>query len=355
MVGPGHFDVAITSMPLTDSDRLDPFANDGRLRSIMASAYYPVAACHQKYNQSYMPPETTMFQQDKFAAYGLPNGSFNSLTLETCNKTAKPSSCASRPFPLVFFSGALGTSRLLYNGMCQSVAAAGYMVISIDHPYDADVVEFPDGTIITVANISSDADVETAINTRVDDIAFVYRQLENTSLTDKFFPGYTHRHRAFNTAAIFGHSLGGAAAAAAMLQIPSLRGGMNIDGTMFGPVMTIGFDQPFLLLGHENKTQETDPSWKATWPKLTGWKREFEVKGAAHYSFSDLPLITSVLGLRKQLPAEIGQVLGTLEGRRMMDITVTYVTAFLDFLLKSGSEKKLESASNKFPEVGQVA
>ncbi|CAO2647735.1 Nn.00g086570.m01.CDS01 [Neocucurbitaria sp. VM-36] len=354
IVGPGHFDVAIIPVALTDTDRLDPFAKDGRPRSIMASAYYPVADCHNKHQEPYMAPATAMFQDDKFAVYGLPNSTFPSLTLETCDKVSKGNSCSPKPFPLVFFSGALGTSRLLYNSMCQSIAAAGYVVVSIDHPYDADIVEFPDGTIVTAVDISSDADVELAVSTRADDVAFVYRQLGNTSLTDKFLPGYPHRHRLSN-AAIVGHSLGGAAAAAAVLQIPSLRGGMNIDGTMFGPVLKTGFDRPFLLLGHENKTQETDPSWKAIWPKLTGWKKEFEVKGAAHYSFSDLPLITAALGLQEHLPAEVEQVLGRLEGNRMMNITVTYVTAFLDLLLKSGSEKKLERASRDFAEVVQVA
>jgi hypothetical protein len=47
--------------------------------------------------------------------------------------------------------------------------------------------------------------------------------------------------------------------------------------------------------GHENKTQETDSSWKAVWSKLIRWKREFEIKKAAHYSFLGLPLVTEVL------------------------------------------------------------
>ncbi|KAF1842502.1 PAF acetylhydrolase family protein [Cucurbitaria berberidis CBS 394.84] len=351
IVGPVHFDVITTSVPLTDANRLDPFAKDGRSRSIMASGYYPVSACRRKHQEPYMPTKLASLQDKKFGAYGLPNGTFGSLTLETCDKIAKSNSCFSKPLPLVLFSGALGTSRLLYNSMLQSVAAAGYLVISVDHPYDADFVEFPDGTVITGVDIS-DEELESALTTRVEDIAFLYQQLGgNSSLTDHFFPGYPHRHRFAHTA-IVGHSFGGAAAAAAMLQIPSLRGGMNLDGTMFGPVITAGLDRPFVLLGHDNKTQETDPSWKATWPRLTGWKKEYEVRGSEHYGFSDLPLITSVLGFQKQLP---NQVLGSVEGRRMMKLTVTYVTAFLDFLFKSGSETKLEHASKDFPEVVQVA
>ncbi|KAH7380650.1 PAF acetylhydrolase family protein [Pyrenochaeta sp. MPI-SDFR-AT-0127] len=344
------FEVLITFASLTDFGRLDPFAKDGRPRSIMATGYYPVAACRHKIQEPYMSPAIATFQDDKFAAYGLPNGSFKSLYLETCDKVANSKSCSSRPLPLVLFSGALGTSRLLYNSMLQNVAAAGYVVIAIDHPFDADIVEFPDGTIIKGTDLSNDSELESALTTRVDDIAFLYQQLGNASITKKLFPGHPRRHQVPPTA-IFGHSFGGAAAAAAMLRIPSLRGGLNIDGTFFGPVVTAGLDRPFALLAHENKTQETDPSWKAIWPMLTGWKKEFEVKGAAHYSFSDLPLITSVLGIQDQLPAEVGQVLGTLEGHRMMNLTVTYITAVLDFVLRSSSEKNLDQANRDFPEV----
>ncbi|KAF2677772.1 PAF acetylhydrolase family protein [Lentithecium fluviatile CBS 122367] len=354
VIGTHPFDVATTSTFLTDPERLDLFANDSRARSIMVSSFYPVSACRQNRFMPYMPPATAAFQSEKFAAYGLPNGSFQSLALKTCHASTNSRPCSSKPLPLVLFSGALGTSRLLYSSMLQSVAAAGYLVLSIDHPYDADVVEFLDGTIITGTDISSDAEVELALVTRTDDIAFLHRQMANSSITEKIFPGQLRGHDGQKTAVI-GHSLGGAAAAAALLQIPSLRGGLNLDGTMFGPVLTAGLDRPFMLVGHENKTQETDPSWKAVWLNLKGWKKEFEVRGAAHYSFSDLPLVTSILSLQNKLPPGIEQLLGTVEGHRTIEITVAYVTAFLDMVLKSGEDGLLGGGNERFSEVVEVA
>jgi pimeloyl-ACP methyl ester carboxylesterase len=353
VVGSRSSNTAITFSLLTDPDRLDPFAKDGRLRSIMVSGFSPKAACYNRHPDTYMPPATAAFQDDKFAAYGLPHGTFRSLYLETCDAISSRSKRSSRSLPLVLFSGALGTSRLIYNSMLQSIAAAGYLVLSVDHPYDADLVEYPNGTIITGVNIS-DSELEFAVATRADDIAFLHRQMMNSSIANKLFPGYLRGDRAPRTAVI-GHSFGGAAAAASILQIPSLRGGLNIDGTIFGSVLKTGLDRPFMLMGHENKTQETDPSWKAVWPLLRGWKKEFEVRGAAHYSFSDLPLITSVLGLQSVMPPEVGQVLGTVEGRRMMELTVTYVVAFLDMVLKDERKEILNGDSEEFPEVVQVA
>lgn len=345
IVGPHHFDVAISSASLTDHNRLDSFAGDGRSRQMVVSFFMPVPKCHHHAIEQYMPPASAAYQNDKYAAYGLPNGSFSALKVETCQNIRSKSSCASKgkSLPVVLFSGALATSRLIYSSMLQSVAAAGYLVVSIDHPYDADIVEFPDGTIVAGVDIESDADIELALNTRVKDIAFVHQQLGNSSFADTYLPKAGRGvEKSTPKTAIFGHSFGGAAAAAAMLAIPSMRGGVNLDGSMFGSVVEEGLNQSFMLMGHENKTQETDPTWKAIWPKLTGWKREFEVKHAAHYSFSDLPLITEVLGLQGLLPEEIGQVLGTVEGSRMMNITVSYVVAFLDFVLKDQSSAVLD-------------
>ncbi|KAF2035385.1 PAF acetylhydrolase family protein [Setomelanomma holmii] len=354
IVGPQRYDVAITTASLTDSSRLDPFANDGRQRSVVISTFSPVSYCRKKEVQRYMPPATAAFQNDKFAAYGLLNGSFQSLRLETCSKSTSRGRDATLSFPLVLFSGALGTSRMLYNSMLQSIAAAGYLAVSMDHPYDADIVEYPYGTIITDADLSTDADVELTLKTRVEDFVFVHQHFTNTSVTSKQILGHGKADCKRKTALI-GHSLGGATAAAAMLRIPSALVALNLDGTMFGPVLETGLDRHFMLIGHENKTQETDPSWKAIWPKLTGWKKEFEVKGAAHYSFSDLPLITSVLGLQEMLPPQAGEVLGTVEGERMMKLTVTYVTAFLDMVLKSGGHGVLDGIHGDFPEVAEVS
>lgn len=293
-------------------------------------------------------------QDDKYAAYGLPNGSFKGLHLETCKAPSSKQSCASNAAPLVLFSGALATSRLIYNSMLKSIAAAGYCVISIDHPYNSDVVEFPDGTMTTGIDISSDADLVLALTKRTEDNVFVRQQMSNATVANKLFPG--HLFVAGDVkAAVLGHSFGGAAAASTMLQEPLFIAGLNLDGSMFGPVLQAGLDRPFMLLGHENKTRATDPSWKAIWPQLKGWKKEFEVKHAAHYSFSDLPLITAVFGFQGKLPEDVGQVLGSVEVHHMMELIITYTTMFLDTVFKNGTTEELSGGNNMFPEVFEVA
>lgn len=237
--------------------------------------------------------------------------------------------------------------------MLQSIASSGYLVISIDHPYDADIVEYPNGTIITGVDIPDDK-INQTVATRADDISFALNSLHRSHVSQKLFPIHTELQK-IPQVAILGHSLGGAAAGAAVLQIPSARGGINLDGTMFGSVLDKGLDRPFMLIGHANKTQETDPSWKTMWPKLRSWKKEIEVHKSAHYSFSDLPALMSALGLGStQVPA-IGHLLGTIEGKRMMQLTVAHIVAFLDFTLKSRGKRGFTEAARRFPEAVTVA
>ncbi|EUC48304.1 hypothetical protein COCMIDRAFT_34180 [Bipolaris oryzae ATCC 44560] len=352
-VGRDNITVGGTSILLTDTDRLDPFINDGRSRSIVVSSFYPVLKCTSKGTKPYMPPQTAAFMDEKFSVYGLPNGTFSSFEFEACNTPTAQDLCPTPALPLVLFSSALGTSRYLYSIMLQSIASSGYLVVSIDHPYDADIVEYPNGTIITGVDIPDDK-INQTVATRADDISFAVNSLRKSHVSRKLFPIHTILQK-FPQIAVLGHSLGGAAAGAAVLQIPSARGGINLDGTMFGSVLDKGIDRPFMLIGHANKTQETDPSWKTIWPKLRSWKKEIEVRKSVHYSFSDLPVLMSAMGLGSaQVPA-IGDLLGTIEGHRMMQLTVAHIVAFLDFTLKSRGQRGFAEVARQFPEAATIA
>lgn len=58
-----------------------------------------------------------------------------------------------RAFPVILFSPGAGTPRFYYGALAQSLASSGYAVVTTDHRYDADVVEFPDGILGFNANI----------------------------------------------------------------------------------------------------------------------------------------------------------------------------------------------------------
>ena len=285
--------------------------------------------------------------------YGIPNGTFESFKLSMCKQSPQLAN-KMRDFPLVLFSPGAGNSRLLYSAMAQSVASHGYIVVTIDHPYDAAVVEYPEGTLVLAANISSDAQYELDVQTRAQDISFVLDQLSNATFAHHLLPS-TKKRLETNKVTLFGHSLGGATVASAMLNDTRIAGGINLDGTFFGPVIKKGLAKPFLLFGHEGKNQSTDDTWAELWPHLQGWKLELMLDGAQHGTFSDLPMLVEVLGLGGHLPAGVGELLGSIEAKRAMEVITAYVVAFFEQVLRCKASALLQGPSAAFPEVDFVA
>jgi len=298
---------------------------------------------------------TASFEDTKFAQYGLPAGSFESLSLEVCQPRIdfrhQETQKKAKEIPLVVFSPALGTSRLFYTILAQQLSSTGYTVLTVDHSYDADIIIFPDNSTILGTNIETDADILLAVDTRVKDISFILNHLSNPHNAKTLIPSLTHP-LPLQKLGIFGHSLGAAASASAMLSDSRILGGINLDGTFFGLIISRGLSKPFMLFGHANKSTSTDPSWAAIWPRLAGWKRELMLEGSQHYAFSDLPDIVDVLGIRGRLPSEVVDgLLGTIRGGRALEVVSGYVQAFFDMVLKGKRSGLLDGPSKKFPEV----
>jgi predicted dienelactone hydrolase len=47
-------------------------------------------------------------------------------------------------WPAVLFSPGLNITRLLYSMLAQEIVSQGFTVITLDRPFDTDIVEFPD-------------------------------------------------------------------------------------------------------------------------------------------------------------------------------------------------------------------
>jgi pimeloyl-ACP methyl ester carboxylesterase len=344
----GLFNTTLYTSRLVDYSRLDPFASTPYPRELMISIFSPVspALCNSTLS-AYMPPTIAEFEDKRLLEYGLPFGVFESLSLQTCRRN--PDNKPKLEFPVVIFSPAAGTTRLFYSAIAQRVSSFGYQVITIDHPYDADIVEFPDNTTILGLNFS-DNQITLAVNTRAQDITFVLNQITKTKSLKGVVPAISCGHEVLK-AGVFGHSLGGAAAAQAMLLDDRLVGGVNLDGSFFGDVVDIGLSKPFMMFAHAGKNISTDLTWGKIWPQLVGWKRELILADSAHYSFSDLPKIINLLGYTGRMPTEVQELLGSMDGDRGFEIVTSYIISFFDMTLKAKKGGLLNSPNSAFPEV----
>ena len=97
-------------------------------------------------------PATAAIEDSHFTGT-IPNGTFEAFKLQACRDVGYGRTQDTWAFLVILFSLGAGTPRLYYSAPAQSLASSRYAVVTTDHPYDADVVEFPDGTLVFNANI----------------------------------------------------------------------------------------------------------------------------------------------------------------------------------------------------------
>ena len=290
-----------------------------------------------------MPPLTAALYGELIAPFGFPTTTFELLSTLCQQNALLPNEHAN--YPLLIFSPGGGASRFFYTTLLEDLARKGYVIVAIDHPHDALVVEFPDGHVVIGLNKTLTRDeVELLVAVRAQDLSFVIDEL------DKQFPSV------INTTDVitFGHSLGGATVAEATLNDTRIKGGMNMDGRLFGSMEkpNITLSKTFLQFVSEASSSNPYWQWDVQWAHLSGWKLELVLNDAAHSTFTDLPLIAEAFDLREKLGEDGDYVLGRLDGMRVLEIMVEYVRAFAEFVLTGKSESLLgNDGDEKFPEV----
>ena len=363
----GVYEVGLSTMELIDKSRLQLFAPSVQQRHFMVSSFYPVHSHESTTPVSYMPPVIAAFEDSSelstTGSVGLisPNGTFESLALQVAGKS--PQSQSTLDFPIVLFSPGEGTTRLFYSVIAQTIASSGYIVITIDAPHDVDIVEYPDGSIdlinTTVTTAATLASANLAVSARAQDASFLLDQLcTNASVVSQLLPGSSSHGLDVRHVAMFGHSLGGAATAAAMLNDSRIAGGIAMDGTLYGPVVQEGLDRPFMLMAHTNHTRvagngtgDADSSWFDFWANLRGLKLDIMLANSLHYTFSDVPIVLETLGIVPNATLATNLQITDLNGSRALKIVTTYITAFFDKVLKHKSSPLLQGPVAAFPEV----
>lgn len=348
----GAYNTTVTAMELVDHARLEPYSNITEPRAVMISYFRPVE-CEADHLADYSPPATAAHSDEYLSSAGITKGSFARFKLQVCSdQSTRSSDGCEDDLPVVIFSPGLRSLRSWSNGVAQWVASHGYHVVSIDHPYDASFVEFPDGRQVygTVNSITPET-MAKAAKTRQEDSKFVLDQLGEASVIRKLNPGATDGLDV-RRSAIFGHSLGGSNAANVLLDDPRMMGGINFDGTVYGPGLDTDETRPFMLFGTGVHNATNDSSWSTFWSHLKGWKRGMVYQPAEHLTFTDEPMLLKLLDIDlDDIPSDVDLQIGTVDGLRNMEILSAYIVAFLDFVLKGGEEGILSGPTSKHPEI----
>jgi predicted dienelactone hydrolase len=350
----GRDRVGVVPLHLVDRSRPDPWVPSQPVRELMVSLWYPAQRVHRYPVAPWLPPGAwASFEQFQ----GIPAGVLQ-VPL-THGRVGAPVDRHRGVQPVVLYSPGLGGNRDSGTVLVEELVSRGYIVATIDHTHDASAVEFPDGRVETPAMPDLTPEVlEKAVAVRVADTRFVLDTL--TALNAGMNPDAEHRPLPsglrgalrLSTVGMFGHSLGGATAAEAMHEDPRIQAGVNLDGTLFGPVVNDALDRPFMLVGADGHGRDRDESWAKFWASLLGWRLNLQLTGSAHNSFIDLQVLLPQISGALNFPPDVVQAsIGTIDPQQSIVTQRAYVTAFFNTHLRHRDSHLLDQPSPRFPEM----
>ncbi|MFI1970515.1 alpha/beta hydrolase family protein [Streptomyces cinnamoneus] len=375
----GPYAVGTTSLHLVDPSREDPWVSH-RPREVMVSLWYPAAegpgtaarAPHME------PLAAAHFGADRGMAhrnYQVPAGSTDWAATPTHAREDAPA-LRGGPRPVVLYSAGLGDPRTWNTGLVEDLASRGFVVVTVDHTYEASEVQFPGGRLaesvfpdrMEQPGLDISAMLHTSMTARVKDTSFVLDRLAALSAGRhdhaRPLPRGLAESLDLGRVGMVGQSAGGFTAAQAMRDDPRIKAGINMDGQMdfpttadgkgseLSPVARDGLDRPFLLMGSSEGTGDNRRSWTAFSQNTRGWLGRVTLKDSAHGAYTDAAPLLPQLARQGAVPAEVVTAdIGTVRPERATAATRAYVASFFDRWLRGHDDHLLDGPSPRFPEM----
>ncbi|WP_017594940.1 alpha/beta hydrolase family protein [Nocardiopsis potens] len=366
--------VGVAELHFVDESR-DQWEADGP-RAFMASVWYPADPDAATEPAGYMPQRVgELFAESQ--------GITEEIDWEGSRVSAglgAPADPDAGGLPVVLYSPGGGSPRGLGTTLAEDLASHGYVVVAMDHTGEAPV-RFPDGRVDEPRMDTGDPELLTRLMTeRVADARFVLDRLEDArdgrpAPEGAALPPGVADLLDLSEVGMFGHSMGGSAAAHTMHQDGRVDAGADLDGSIaFSvegggfeeafPVADEGLDRPFLLVGGSRQAEEpgagpvpnthlTFEDWGRFWDNSTGWKRDVNFPEARHFSFTDaqalVPQFQEEFGLTDE---EAARSIGTAEDPARLHATQrAFVAAFFDRHLKGEPRPILDGPTPDHPDV----
>jgi pimeloyl-ACP methyl ester carboxylesterase len=367
----GPYPVSIYQHEVKTS-RPDLLAPTPQFRRLMTTIYRPFLdtfACPLEYQSriDYISPlvATALLGSlpQNSSALGDPYMNLSSLLanvkLDNCSRPISSSSSSSSvDSPILLFSPGYGGVVSGYASILNTVASSGYTVVAIDHTFEAAAVIFLDGYVAYPSNTTNAYDSTTSGQNilqavRIADAVSVLNAIGNGTL-----PGLSHHAGSRNTSsslrtAMFGHSFGGSTAVNVALVDARVIAAANIDGPYYPPVSNGTMSKPVFMV-QSSTLSPTESDWPTFYKSnLRGWKSWVRPDGTEHYSFTDLPQLADLLGLRGTVFPE--KLIGTVDGQRLQEIMWRYMVQFFGLVLDHTPADLLGASSAEFPDVKFVA
>ncbi len=334
----GPFSVGTVIYHWSDSTRAEWFTEDpSDIRELMVQFWYPANEQVRGSRAAYLD-HVPLRARAVGERVGLPALMIQHLKLvKSHSREIAPPADRGNPFPLLIFSHGLGGMKGQNTILMEELASHGYVVVAMDHPFDANMTVFPattdsppDGHTADYRSAIPDGTADSVwlqirnrqLETRIADVQFVIARTVKAKSA-------VRGHINFGKIGILGHSFGGATAVLTAMRDDRIKAVAALDGWFVPFALTdeeTKLNVPFLYIG-----QEAWPSWnekrhrhylRLLKKNSSGNVFHIAIEKSRHYDFADIPYfspLTRVLGLT-----------GFPSGRQMVKIVNEHSLAFFD-------------------------
>ena len=331
----GRNNIGTQSMELVDSNRLEWFTDSkDDLRRIMIQVWYPTQdeegekELYVDYGDIRIKALADQFEYKPFLFESLTKIKTNSL------KSAKPN--VNETYPLIIFSHGLGGNRTQNTIMVEELVSHGYVVIGIEHAYDANVSVFNNGDI---ADYRSGINYERRhtqkltpeefwairlpqLKTRSADVSFVLDEIKN-------FPQEMKQIIDLDNIGVFGHSFGGATSIYSAYSDNRIDACINLDGWMVvvpENIIDEGINQDFMYIGQQQWDEKLNYEKLNKFIESNKNSSKILIPGTTHYDYSDTPHMSSAARLLKKS--------GNLKSNNLKNVLNELILSFFNKNLK---------------------
>jgi predicted dienelactone hydrolase len=297
----GNSRVGTRLMHWVDDSRADPYRADGTKRELMVRFWYPSSG------------DTACTPAD-YTSVGVLS-QFSQLLLTTLPQIST-NSCLNAPVatgthPVVVVTPGFTGTFTDYTFLTEDLASRGYVVVAVDHTYEATAVEFPDGRVeqgvfgsyLTQYTRSDPQALAFAVSVRLADLRFVVNELMTLNgASDPAFAGKLDLARI----ALAGHSLGGLTTLRGVEKDARFRAGISLDGLLLDRLTPPTTTPVLLIRAGSDPWNENDCH---LWSALRGVHAAVNLNGAEHVALSDAiwlgrgAIATGPMGIEKTIAA----------------------------------------------------
>ncbi len=303
-------------------------------RSLMVQIWYPAKA---KSNKSEMFYIDKMEQRIKYISKELEVPQYLLANI----KNIKSNSIYNAPiingyFPVILFSHGLGGMRTQNTIQAEALASRGYVVISADHTYDANITIFPnDNVVFNQSHIDSMPPQDwlnirnKQLEFRVGDISFMIDKLEELNGTN--IESVFYKRLNLKNIGIFGHSYGGATSTLSAIKEDRIDACLTLDAwflPLFEKDINKNFNKPYLHIGQVSWTDTLNyKKLDAFFKNCNNDYYKYVLKNAKHLDFTDIPHFTSL--------SEKLKISGKIEKKELIKIINEITVLFFEKYLKN--------------------